>query len=80
MSARSKEAAQEGDATTVCERAQASNQPAEQGRGTARTARSPQTPAGQVVEGENVTPGFKDKTECITICMTGLSFIYIETL
>ena len=27
-----------------------------------------------------VTPGFKDKTECITICMTRSSFIYIETL
>ena len=26
-----------------------------------------------------VTPGFKDKTECITICMPGSSFIYIET-
>ena len=27
-----------------------------------------------------VTPGFKDKTECIAICMTGSSFIHIETL
>ena len=27
-----------------------------------------------------VTPGFKDKTECITIYMTGSSFIHIETL
>ena len=26
-----------------------------------------------------VTPGFKDKTECITICMPGSSFIHIET-
>ena len=26
----------------------------------------------------SVTPGFKDKTECITICMLGSSFIYIE--
>ena len=26
-----------------------------------------------------VTPGFKDKTECISICMPGLSFIHIET-
>ena len=28
----------------------------------------------------NVTPGFKRKTECITICMPGSSFIHIETL
>ena len=27
-----------------------------------------------------VTPGFKDKTECITICMPGLSFIHIEII
>ena len=27
-----------------------------------------------------VTPGFKDKTECITICMPGSSFIHIEIL
>ena len=27
-----------------------------------------------------VTPGFKDKTEYITICMSGSSFIHIETL
>ena len=27
----------------------------------------------------NVTPSFKDKTECIAICMTGSSFIHIET-
>ena len=27
-----------------------------------------------------VTPGFKDKTEYITICMPGSSFIHIETL
>ena len=27
----------------------------------------------------SVTPGFKDKTECIAICMPGSSFIYIET-
>ena len=27
----------------------------------------------------NVTPGFKDKTECIAICMPGSSFIHIET-
>ena len=26
-----------------------------------------------------VTPGFKDKTECIAICMPGSSFIHIET-
>ena len=78
--ARSAEAARGETAAATLGHAQASVPPAEQGRGTARTARSPQTPAGQVVEGENVTPGFKDKTECITICMTGLSFIYIETL
>ena len=28
----------------------------------------------------SVTLGFKKKTECITICMPGSSFIYIETL
>ena len=28
----------------------------------------------------NVTSGFKDKTECITIYMTGSSFIHTETL
>ena len=27
-----------------------------------------------------VTPGFKDKTECIAICMPGSSFIHIEKL
>ena len=27
----------------------------------------------------SVTPGFKDKTECIAICMPGSSFIHIET-
>jgi len=27
-----------------------------------------------------VTPGFKKKTECISICMPGSSFIHIETL
>ena len=27
-----------------------------------------------------VTPSFKDKTECITICMPGSNFIHIETL
>jgi len=27
-----------------------------------------------------VTLGFKDKTECIAICMLGSSFIHIETL
>ena len=26
-----------------------------------------------------VTPGFKKKTECISICMPGSSFIHIET-
>jgi len=26
-----------------------------------------------------VTPGFKNKTECISICMPGSSFIHIET-
>ena len=26
-----------------------------------------------------VTPGFKNKTECIVICMSGSSFIHIET-
>ena len=30
--------------------------------------------------GPDVTPGFKDKTECITICMPGSSSIYIEIL
>ena len=28
----------------------------------------------------SVTPGFKDKTECIAICIPGSSFIHIETL
>ena len=28
----------------------------------------------------SVTPGFKNKIECITICMSGSSFIHIETL
>ena len=28
----------------------------------------------------SITPGFKDKTECIAICMPGSSFIHIETL
>ena len=28
---------------------------------------------------KTVTPGFKNKTECITICMPGSSFIHIET-
>ena len=28
----------------------------------------------------NFTSGFKNKTECITICMSGSSFIHIETL
>ena len=27
----------------------------------------------------SVTPDFKDKTECIIICMPGSSFIHIET-
>ena len=28
----------------------------------------------------SVTPGFKNKTECITICISESSFIHIETL
>ena len=33
-----------------------------------------------VLHTQDVTPGFKDKTECIAICMPGSSFIHIETL
>jgi len=52
--ARSAEVAREETAAATHRPAQASVPPAEQGRGAALTARAPQTPAGQVVEGENV--------------------------
>ena len=53
------EAAQEEAAATIVrERAQASNPPTKQRRGTARTAGVPQGSFGQVVEGEN-----KEKTQ-----------------
>jgi hypothetical protein len=32
------------------------------------------------IYGDDVTPGFKDKTECITIYMPGSSSIHIVTL
>ena len=51
--ARSAKAAQGETAAATLGHAQASVPPAEQGRGTALTVRAPQTPTGQVVEGEN---------------------------
>ena len=51
--ARSAEVAREETTAATHRPAQASVPPAEQGRGTALTARAPQTLAGQVVEGEN---------------------------
>ena len=75
--ARSAEAAREETAAATHRHAQASVPPVEQGRGTTRATKAPQTPARQVVEGENVIPGFKDKTECITIyiCQDQVSYI-----
>ena len=51
--ARLGEAAQEEATATICERAQASDPPTEQGRGAARTAGASQDPSGQVVDGED---------------------------
>ena len=51
--ARSAEVAREETAAATLGHAQAFVPLAEQGRGATLTARAPQTPAGQVVEGEN---------------------------
>ena len=51
--ARSAEAAQGETAAATLVHAQTFVPPTEQGRGATLTARAPQTPAGQVVEGEN---------------------------
>ena len=58
------EAAQEEAAATIVrERAQASNPPTEQRRGTARTAGVPQGSFGQVVEGENKKKTQKEEAD-----------------
>ena len=51
--ARSTEAAREETAAATHRHAQSFVPPPEQGRGAARTVKAPQTPVGQVVEGEN---------------------------